>query len=33
MIPREIAANRAEVVPRLATEHECKVINTVGAIS
>ena len=33
MIPREIAAKLAKIIPRLATEHEGEVVNAVGAIS
>lgn len=33
MVPREIAAKLAKIIPRLATEHEGEVVNAVGAIS
>jgi hypothetical protein len=33
MIPHEIAIKLAKIIPRLATEHEGELVNTVGAIS
>lgn len=33
MIPAEVAAKLAKIIPRLATEHEGEVVATVGAIS
>lgn len=33
MIPREIAAKLAKIIPRLATEHEGEMVAAVGAIS